>query len=93
MSSLSLILLLLMASVLGVILVRRVNMPPMFGYLLVGLLLGPHALSLLKNVKAANTPPNLVVLSTVRPDAAPPRAAAAPIRLPATWARTRRRAA
>ena len=55
MSSLSLILLLLMASVLGIILVRRVNMPPMFGYLLVGLLLGPHALSLLKNVKAANT--------------------------------------
>ena len=55
MSSLSLILLLLMASVLGVILVRRVNMPPMFGYLLVGLLIGPHALSLLKNVKAANT--------------------------------------
>ena len=55
MSSLSLILLLLMASVLGVILVRRVNMPPMFGFLLVGLLLGPHALSLLKNVKAANT--------------------------------------
>ncbi len=28
------------------------------------------------DVKAANTPPNLVVLSTVRPDAAPPRAAA-----------------
>lgn len=55
MSSLSLILLLLMASVLGVIMVRRVNMPPMFGYLLVGLLIGPHALSLLKNVKAANT--------------------------------------
>ena len=55
MSSLSLILLLLMASVLGVILVRRVNMPPMFGYLLVGLLIGPHALSLLKNVKAATT--------------------------------------
>ncbi len=55
MSSLSLILLLLMASVLGVILVRRVNMPPMFGYLLVGLLVGPHALSLLKNVKAATT--------------------------------------
>lgn len=53
MSSLSLILLLLMASVLGVILVRRVNMPPMFGYLLVGLLIGPHALSLLKNVKGA----------------------------------------
>ena len=55
MSSLSLILLLLMASVIGVILVRRINMPPMFGYLLVGLLIGPHALSLLKNVKAANT--------------------------------------
>ena len=55
MSSLSLILLLLMASVIGVILVRRINLPPMFGYLLVGLLIGPHALSLLKNVKAANT--------------------------------------
>jgi len=46
---------LLAASVFGVILVRRINMPPMFGYLLVGLLIGPHALSLLKNVKAANT--------------------------------------
>ena len=55
MSTLSLVLLLLAASVFGVILVRRVNMPPMFGYLLVGLLIGPHALSLLKNVKAATT--------------------------------------
>ena len=55
MSTLSLVLMLLAASVFGVILVRRVNMPPMFGYLLVGLLIGPHALSLLKNVKAANT--------------------------------------
>ena len=55
MSTLSLILILLAASVFGVILVRRFNMPPMFGYLLVGLLIGPHALSLLKNVKAANT--------------------------------------
>ena len=44
MSTLSLVLLLLAASVFGVILVRRVNMPPMFGYLLVGLLIGPHAL-------------------------------------------------
>nr|WP_284447369.1 cation:proton antiporter [Fluviibacter phosphoraccumulans] len=55
MSTLSLVLMLLAASVFGVILVRRINMPPMFGYLLVGLLIGPHALSLLKNVKAANT--------------------------------------
>ena len=55
MSTLSLVLLLLAASVFGVILVRRVNMPPMFGYLLVGLLIGQHALSLLKNVKAATT--------------------------------------
>ncbi len=55
MSTLSLVLLLLAASVFGVILVRRINMPPMFGYLLVGLLIGPHALSLMKNVKAANT--------------------------------------
>ena len=55
MSTLSLVLLLLAASVFGVILVRRVNMPPMFGYLLVGLLIGPHALSVLKNVKAATT--------------------------------------
>ena len=55
MSTLSLVLMLLAASVFGVILVRRANMPPMFGYLLVGLLIGPHALSLLKNVKAANT--------------------------------------
>ena len=55
MSTLSLVLMLLAASVFGVILVRRANLPPMFGYLLVGLLIGPHALSLLKNVKAANT--------------------------------------
>ena len=41
MSTLSLVLMLLAASVFGVILVRRANMPPMFGYLLVGLLIGP----------------------------------------------------
>jgi len=44
-----LILLLLGASVLAIIVFRRCNLPPILGYLLVGSLLGPHALNLMQN--------------------------------------------
>ena len=43
MNALTLILVLLGASVLAVLLFRRVNLPPVLGYLLVGSLIGPHA--------------------------------------------------
>lgn len=45
-SALDLTLLLLAASVLGVVLFRSLNLPPMLGYLAVGILIGPHALGL-----------------------------------------------
>jgi len=38
------ILILLLLSVIAVILMRRINLPPILGYLLVGVLAGPHAL-------------------------------------------------
>jgi len=47
METLTIILLLLGASVASVILFRRINLPPVLGYLLVGTLLGPHALHLM----------------------------------------------
>lgn len=50
MSALSLILLLLGASVLAVVVFRRFNLPPVLGYLLVGSLIGPHALNLMDDV-------------------------------------------
>ena len=53
MNSLQLILLLLGASVLTVILFRRLGLPPVLGYLLVGVLIGPHAFSFLKDVRGA----------------------------------------
>ena len=40
---------LLGASVLSVILFRRINLPPILGYLLVGTVIGPHALELLED--------------------------------------------
>ena len=46
MDSLPVILLLLAASVIAVVLLRRVGMPSILGYLLVGILLGPHVLHL-----------------------------------------------
>lgn len=51
MNALSLVLVLLGASVLAVVLFRRFNLPPILGYLLVGGLVGPHALNLIGNVK------------------------------------------
>ncbi len=50
MSALSLVLLLLGASVLAVVIFRRFNLPPVLGYLLVGSLIGPHALNLMGDV-------------------------------------------
>jgi len=52
-SVLSLILLLLGASVLAVVIFRRFNLPPVLGYLLVGTIIGPHALNLLRDVYRA----------------------------------------
>ena len=55
MSALSLILLLLGASVLAVVIFRRFNLPPVLGYLLVGSLIGPHALNLMQDVSRAQS--------------------------------------
>ena len=53
MSALSLVLLLLGASVLAVVIFRRFNLPPVLGYLLVGSLIGPHALNLMRDMHRA----------------------------------------
>jgi len=45
-SSLELTLLLLGSAVLGVVAFRMLHLPPMLGYLAVGILIGPHALGL-----------------------------------------------
>jgi CPA2 family monovalent cation:H+ antiporter-2 len=52
-SALSLVLLLLGASVLAVVIFRRFNLPPVLGYLLVGSLIGPHAFNLMQDIKSA----------------------------------------
>jgi len=52
-SALSLVLLLLGASVLAVVVCRRFNLPPVLGYLLVGSVIGPHALNLMQDVHRA----------------------------------------
>jgi CPA2 family monovalent cation:H+ antiporter-2 len=46
MTSLDLALLYLVAAVLGVVICRSLKLPPMLGYLAVGVLIGPHALAL-----------------------------------------------
>ena len=46
MSALELTLLYLLAAVLGVVACRSLKLPPMFGYLAVGVVIGPHALAL-----------------------------------------------
>jgi CPA2 family monovalent cation:H+ antiporter-2 len=53
MENLPIILLLLGTSVLTVILCRRLNLPPVLGYLLVGTLIGPHAFNLLEGFSGA----------------------------------------
>ncbi|WP_295854141.1 monovalent cation:proton antiporter-2 (CPA2) family protein [uncultured Xylophilus sp.] len=49
MSSLELTLLYLLAAVLGVVACRSLRLPPMLGYLIAGVLIGPHALALAQN--------------------------------------------
>lgn len=49
MSTLELTLLYLIAAVLGVVACRSLKLPPMLGYLVVGVLIGPHALGLSQN--------------------------------------------
>ncbi len=49
MSALELTLLYLLAAVLGVVACRSLKLPPMLGYLAVGVLIGPHALALAKD--------------------------------------------
>lgn len=49
MSALELTLLYLLAAVLGVVACRSLKLPPMLGYLAVGVVIGPHALALGKN--------------------------------------------
>jgi len=51
MSALELILLYLLAAVLGVTLFRWLKLPPMLGYLAVGVVIGPHALALSNNAE------------------------------------------
>jgi CPA2 family monovalent cation:H+ antiporter-2 len=49
MTSLELTLLYLLAAVLGVVACRSLKLPPMLGYLVVGVLIGPNALALAEN--------------------------------------------
>ena len=49
MNALELTLLYLLAAVLGVVAFRSVKLPPMLGYLVAGVLIGPHALGLAQN--------------------------------------------
>ena len=51
MSGLELTLLYLLAAVLGVVACRSLKLPPMMGYLAVGVVIGPHALALSKNAE------------------------------------------
>lgn len=53
MTELHLLLLLLMASVLAVVACRHFKLPAMLGYLLVGMLIGPHTLALVPSTDAA----------------------------------------
>jgi monovalent cation:H+ antiporter-2, CPA2 family len=51
-STLELVLLYLVAAVLGVVACRSLKLPPMLGYLVVGVLIGPNALALAKDTAA-----------------------------------------
>ena len=48
-SGLELTLILLLSAVLGVVAFRMLHLPPMLGYLAVGVLIGPHSLGLADN--------------------------------------------
>ncbi len=54
-SGLELTLILLGSAVLGVVAFRMLHLPPMLGYLAVGILIGPHALGLADNNTTTNT--------------------------------------
>ncbi|MCC6069435.1 monovalent cation:proton antiporter-2 (CPA2) family protein [Massilia sp. GCM10020059] len=54
-SGLELTLLLLGSAVLGVVAFRMLHLPPMLGYLAVGILIGPHALGLAENDHTTHT--------------------------------------
>jgi CPA2 family monovalent cation:H+ antiporter-2 len=54
-SALSLVLLLLGASVMAVVVFRRFNLPPVLGYLFVGSVIGPHALNLMNDIHRAES--------------------------------------
>ena len=54
MSTLEITLLYLLAAVLGVVVCRSIKLPPMLGYLAVGVLIGPHALGLTPNSDTAH---------------------------------------
>lgn len=62
MNTLSIIVLLLAFSVSSVILFRRFNLPPVLGYLLVGVLIGPHAYDLIDKVDTVSHPAEFGVL-------------------------------
>ena len=53
-STLELVLLYLVAAVIGVVAFRSMKLPPMLGYLVVGVVIGPNALSLAKDSAAVN---------------------------------------
>lgn len=53
MHSLQFLLFLLLAVVLVVIFFRRLGLPPILGYLVVGVVVGPHAFSIMKDVRGA----------------------------------------
>ncbi len=52
MNGLEITLLYLLAAVVGVVLCRTVKLPPMLGYLVVGVVVGPHALAISRNAEA-----------------------------------------
>jgi len=54
-SALELTLILLIAAVLGVVAFRMLHLPPMLGYLTVGVLIGPHALGLASQSPTTHT--------------------------------------
>lgn len=56
MSALELTLLYLLAAVLGVVGCRMLKLPPMLGYLAVGVVIGPNALALAQNSEGGETP-------------------------------------
>ena len=57
-TTLELVLLYLVAAVVGVVVCRSLKLPPMLGYLVVGVLIGPNALALAGDTAAARAWPS-----------------------------------